>query len=114
LKPFNYTKVELEQVTEPGANGAKIRWLISKKDGALNFAMRLIEIEPNGYSSLHQHDWEHEVFILEGKGCIRSKNNEESLNPGDVIYIEPLEWHQLINKGNSIFKFICSIPSQTD
>ena len=110
MKHVHYTDVELEEPSEVGIKDLKIRWLISKKDGAKNFAMRLFEVKPGGYSPLHQHDWEHEVFILQGKGVARNKTKEEYFKEGDVLFIKPMEWHQFINTGNKILKFLCLIP----
>jgi quercetin dioxygenase-like cupin family protein len=110
MKHVHYSNVELEQPTEEGIKDLKVRWLISKKDGAENFAMRLFETKPGGYSPLHQHDWEHEIFILQGEGIARSKTHEEPFKEGDVFFIKPMEWHQLINKGKKTLKFLCLIP----
>lgn len=77
MKHINYRDIALEEPKEEGAKNMRIRWLITKKDGAENFAMRLFEVEPNGYTPWHQHDWEHEVFILEGEGIARSEKGEE-------------------------------------
>ena len=79
MKHIHYTNIELEIPKEDGIKDVQVRWLITKKDGAPSFAMRLFEIQPNGYTPLHQHDWEHEVFILEGNGITRDKEKEESL-----------------------------------
>ena len=65
MKIFNYRDVEAEKAGE-GASKLKVRWLITKDMGAENFAMKLFEMEPGGYSPDHQHPWEHEVFILKG------------------------------------------------
>ena len=110
LKHVHYTDVELEIPKEEGTKDLKVRWLISKKDGAENFAMRLFEIQPGGYSPLHQHDWEHEVFILEGNGHANDGKNKKSFKEGDVFFIKPMEWHQLINTGKKTLKFLCLIP----
>ena len=110
MKHVHYTKVELEEPTEEGIKDMKVRWLITKKDGANNFAMRLFEVKPSGHSPLHQHDWEHEVFILEGHGVARDKENEVQFKQGDIFFIPPMEWHQLINTGKEILKFLCLIP----
>ena len=110
MKHVHYTEVTLEEPTEEGIKDMKVRWLISKKDGAKNFAMRLFEIKPGGYSPLHQHDWEHEVFILEGHGVARDKINEATFKQGDVFFIKPMEWHQLVNTGEKNLKFLCLIP----
>ncbi len=110
MKHVHYTDVDLEIPNEEGIKDLKMRWLISKKDGAENFAMRLFEVKPGGFSPLHQHDWEHEVFILEGKGVTRSKKHEEYFKEGDVFFVKPMEWHQFINTGKETLKFICLVP----
>ena len=110
MKHVHYSDVELEDPTEKGLKDVKLRWLISKKDGAENFAMRLFEIKPDGYTPLHQHDWEHEVFVLEGEGVIRDKNNEKPFNQNDVLFVPPMEWHQFVNTGKDTQKFLCLIP----
>ena len=110
MKHVHYTDVELEEPDEEGIKDLKIRWLISKKDGAGNFAMRLFEIKPGGHSPLHQHDWEHEVFLLDGDGVRRDKNSEKPVKQGDVFFIPPMEWHQFANTGKETMKFLCLIP----
>ena len=69
MKVFPYTDVEAKTADE-GAVRLKVRWLVTKDIGASNFAMRLFEMQPGGNSPLHSHDWEHEVFILEGEGTV--------------------------------------------
>jgi len=110
MKHVHYSKVVLEEPSEEGVKDVKLRWLISKQDGAKNFVMRLFEIQPGGHTPLHQHDWEHEVFILEGNGKANSKENSWSFAPGDVFFIPPMEWHQFENTGESVLKLLCLIP----
>ena len=50
MKHVHYTDIELIEPSEEGIKDLKVRWLISDKDGAKNFAMRLFEIKPGGYS----------------------------------------------------------------
>jgi len=112
MKHVHYKEVPLEQPQEDGIKDTQVRWLISKKDGAENFAMRLFEIKPNGHTPLHQHDWEHEVFILKGTGITRNKTSQNSFAEGDVFFIPPMEWHQFVNIGNEVLKFLCLIPNK--
>ncbi|MHA1833631.1 MAG: cupin domain-containing protein [Candidatus Baldrarchaeia archaeon] len=111
MKVFSYREVKAEEVTEEGAAKTKIRWLIDEKTGAKNFFMRMFEVEPGGYTPLHMHPWEHEIFILEGEGTVVGEEGERKVGPGDVIFIPPNEKHQLKNTGNQKFKFLCLIPS---
>lgn len=110
MKHVHYSEVKEEIPKEEGVKDTTIRWLILDKDGAKNFAMRLFEVQPNGYTPLHQHDWEHEVFILEGNGKTKNKKEEESFKQGDVFFIPPMEWHQFINTGKKTLRFLCLIP----
>ena len=109
MKIFHYKEVKAENVVEE-ASKLKVRWLITKEMGAPNFAMRLFEMEPGGYSPLHNHHWEHEVFILEGEGIVVSEGNERRYRVGDVIYVPSNEKHQFKNDGEKQVKFLCLIP----
>jgi len=110
MKHVHYTEVELETPKEEGIKDLKVRWVISKKDGAKNFAMRVFEIQPGGNTPLHQHDWEHEIFVLEGNGIAKDKENEKNVKQGDVLYVPPMEWHQFVNNTDKMMKIICLIP----
>ena len=107
---MHHTEVELEEPKEQGIKDVKVRWLISKKDGAENFAMRLFEIKPDGHTPLHQHDWEHEIFVLEGSGVAKSKTKEDPFKQGDLFFVPSMEWHQFVNNSNKMLKILCLIP----
>lgn len=109
MEVFCYRDVEAKEAEE-GASKLKIRWLITKDMGAENFAMRLFEMDPGGYSPFHSHPWEHEVFVLEGKGIVIGNGEERELNAGDVVFIHPNEQHQFRNNGEETLKFLCLIP----
>jgi len=110
MKIFRYEDVPAKTEAE-GARGVQVRWLITDETGAPNFAMRHFEIDPGGFSPLHSHSWEHEVFILEGWGTITSKDGKHTLRAGDVIFIAPNEEHQLTNTGRRALRFLCMIPN---
>ncbi len=110
MKIVDYKEVKAEAVDFEEAKDIKVRWLISDKDKAPNFAMRLFEVSPGGCSPLHTHNWEHEVFILEGEGVATDGDKEFKIKSGTVVYVAPNEKHQFRNVGNSIFKFLCIIP----
>ena len=59
-----------------GAEGVEVRWLISKDDGAENFAMRMFELGGGGHTPLHTHPHEHEVFVVEGEGVFVCEGQE--------------------------------------
>lgn len=110
MKVAKYTDVASESAGE-GTKGASIRWLIKKEDGAPNFAMRLFELEPGGHTPLHRHEWEHEVFILEGGGALVGEEGAETpFTAGDFAFIPGGELHQFVNRGGATTKILCLIP----
>lgn len=95
-----------------GARGVSVRWLISEEEGAPYFALRYFEVEAGGQTVLDQHQHDHGVVILRGKGMVILGEEKKEVSPGDVIYIPPQEVHQLINRGEEIFAFLCVIPNK--
>jgi len=94
-----------------GAKDTEIRWLISKEDGAENFAMRLFEIKPGGFTPLHKHPHEHEVFIVDGEGVFVCEGKEHHFSKDYVIFVPGDKEHQFKNRGDNVLKFLCLIPA---
>ena len=111
MKRFRHTSVEEENVPAP-AIGVKVRWLITEETGAPNFAMRQFTVEPKGSTPRHIHPWEHEAYILAGEGTVFGEDGEESISPGDVVFVPSDEEHQFKNTGDGELKFLCLIPHQ--
>lgn len=110
MKLKHYSQIPLEEVTMEGAKKANIRWLISEKDKAPNFAMRMFEVEPGGFTPYHSHSWEHENFIVEGTGVLVTEDGELPFKQGDVIFIDPFMKHNYKNTGDTTLKFLCLVP----
>ena len=110
----NYTDVEEQQATLTDGTkveGVTVRWLIDEKIGAKNFAMRRFEIEVGGKVPLHNHEQDHEIFILSGTGRFyNDKEQENQVSYGDIVYIPPNEKHGIDNLGKDKLVFICLIP----
>lgn len=111
MKAYKYTDIENQDVPAP-AEKVKIRWLINEKQGAPNFAMRRFEIAPGGSTPYHTHEWEHEVYVLDGDAVAVSKEGETKLGPGSVVFVEPNEIHNFKNTGEKTLVFLCMIPLQ--
>lgn len=110
MKVTHYSEVPAEN-PGGGTEGVTIRWVISAEDGAPNFYMRVFEVSPGGYSPLHSHPWEHEVYILSGEGKVVREDGGVKLRPGTAVFIPPGETHQFRNTGEQLLRFICVVPS---
>ena len=108
----NYCEVKPEKVNDHGASGATIRWVITEKEGAANFAMRVFEIDPEGMTPFHNHPWEHEIFVFGGNGKVVLKEKEIACKKGDAIFIPPGEDHRFKNNSSEKLELICLIPIQ--
>jgi quercetin dioxygenase-like cupin family protein len=110
MRVVNAEKVAGHPVSMEGAHKCHVRWLVGQDDGAPNFAMRQFEIEPGGHTPRHQHDYEHEVFVLGGQGEVWEGDRRIALVKGDVVLVSPGEVHQFRNTGSEPFTFLCLIP----
>ena len=94
---------------ETDVEGVTERWLITSAHGAENFSMRLLEIAPLISTPKHQHNSEHEIFVLVGKGEVVTEEGTFKIREGSVIYVRPNEVHQFINTGASAMRVIDSV-----
>lgn len=103
---------QVEPVTYSGeAEGVEMRPLITDKEGAPRFSMRVFNLAPEGHTPYHAHDWEHEVYILSGTGTVRGKEGERTLRQGDSVFLAPQEEHQF-RAGTQGLQFICCVPNR--
>ncbi len=111
MKVNHYEAIDEQPVQMQGAEGCTVRQLVSRSDGAPNFAMRQFTVAPGGHTPRHFHPYEHEIFVLAGDGEIWEGDTPHPLRAGDVILVKPDEVHQFRNTGNTPFKFLCMIPN---
>ena len=102
-----YVKDYREIPSEPGgADGLTVRWVINASQGATNFAMRVFELEPGKSSPFHQHENEHEAYVLAGSGEIETSEGKGELKEGSALFIPSGENHRFRNTGNDTLRFI--------
>lgn len=111
MKVQRATDVPENPVTMEGAKGARMRMLIGPDDGAPNFAMRMFTVDPAGHTPFHQHDYEHEIYVVDGEGLLKAADREHPFRAGDVIYVAPNELHQFRNTGPRPLRFLCLVPA---
>ncbi len=93
-------------------DGVQMREMITERDGAPNFSLRVFDVEPGAATPFHSHAWEHEVFILKGTGKVRTEGRETPFQVGDSVYLAPQEKHCFVADAGTPVQFICVIPSK--
>ena len=111
MKVNSCQQVPQQPVEMEGSHGCQVRWLLGQADGAPNFAMRQFEVAPGGYTPRHSHPYEHEVFVLEGRGVVYEADQPHELKAGDVVLVRPDEVHQFRNTSDKPLKFLCLVPN---
>lgn len=113
MKIFPFESVPAEDAG-PGAEGITVRWVIDKKLGAPNFAMRIFDFEPGGHTPRHSHAWEHEIFVLQGEGTALTPDGEKPIRAGDAVFVPGGDEHQFTNTSSAPLRIMCLIPHVND
>lgn len=109
IKKFKDSKGSI--MDDPELSGVRFHPMITAADGAPEFAMRVFEINPGGYTPLHGHDWEHEVYIISGSGFVVKGEEKIPVEKGDFILVLPAETHQF-RAGDRGMSMICVVPNR--
>ncbi len=98
-----------------GVQGVTMAVMVGREHGAPNFALRQFVLEPGGHSPRHSHDYEHEVYLVEGSGTVLLNGTENPIKSGDVVFVPADHEHQF--KGAEAgagarggMTFLCLVP----
>ncbi|MEO1129667.1 MAG: cupin domain-containing protein [Planctomycetota bacterium] len=105
----NINELDEHPADMPGVQGVQMAVVVGREDGAPNFALRSFRVEPGGHSPRHSHDYEHEVFIVDGGGEVLLEGEFQQLRQGDVVYVPADEEHQF-RAGPEGMRFLCLVP----
>ena len=108
----NIHTAPMNEVDMPGVSGASMSIMVGREDHAPNFALRSFEVSIGGHTPQHQHDYEHEVYIVSGDGEILLEGKRHPIKSGDVIYVPANEEHQFTVGADSTesLRFLCVVP----
>jgi mannose-6-phosphate isomerase-like protein (cupin superfamily) len=101
------SRVKPKTLERDGAHGVKVRYLVGRGEGATKFYLRQYNVNPGGNTSLDNHAYEHEVYILKGKARVRVGKAINTVKAGDAIYIPSSVTHQFKNVGKEALVFLC-------
>jgi quercetin dioxygenase-like cupin family protein len=106
------------QTTSPvamdGTKGVSMQVMVGRADGAPNFSLRHFVVEPGGHTPRHSHDYEHEVFIIEGRARVECDDAVREVGSGEVLFVPPKALHQFVNVGEAPLRFLCLVPVSFD
>jgi len=88
--------------------------VITADDGAPLFCMRVFDVEPGSSTPSHSHQWEHEVFVLSGRGVVVGDQGAIPIAKESIVFVAPGEPHCFVNTGNEALRFICCVPLQQE
>lgn len=114
MKIIRNNEVPADVVREPGAKQTTIRRLIDTTDGADRFVLSLFELSPNGSSPAHHHDWEHEIYILDGtlNVSLPHEGRTVALQRGDALFIPRNEPHGFTTGPDETCRFLVVAPTE--
>lgn len=92
----------------PMEGGAGIRWLITHRDGAENYSMRLINIKKDKSTPYHSHDYEHEIFVVDGSLDVTIGEKKSQAPKDSFIFIPPNAFHGMTATVDT--RLICVVP----
>jgi len=79
------------------------------------FHLRYFEIARGGYTTLEEHDHEHVIAVIRGRGQVLIGDETKQIGFGDVVYISPRDPHQLRNDaGDEPLGFLCVVNAERD
>lgn len=107
----NIYETPMKPVEMPGVKGARMAVMVGRADGAPNFALRHFAVAPGGHTPRHSHDYEHEVFVVEGQGTVMLDGEVRPIRAGDVIYVPADREHQFTASAEGVgLRFLCLVP----
>ena len=86
--------------------------VIGPDEGWKENTLRVFIVKPGGFTPRHQHDWEHVIYIMRGKGVVMMGDNSIDIAEKDFAFIPPGAVHQLRNPSEEDLEFICIVPNR--
>ncbi len=105
----NVNSTPTKPVEMAGVKGCHMAVMAGREDGGPNFSMRHFQVEPNGHAPQHSHDYEHEVYVVEGGGTVLLEGTRHPIKAGDVVYVPADQEHQF-RAGDKGMRFLCLVP----
>ncbi len=110
----NVSEMPEAPVTMPGAAEVGMRLLLGRADGAPTFAMRHFTVKSGGHTPRHQHNYEHGIFVVGGRGTAEIGGEARAIRSGDSLFVQPNVPHQFRADRGEPLQFLCMVPTTFD
>ena len=97
-----------------GIEGVMKRVLVSPEDGWDGWVLRLFDIDPDGHTPKHAHDWPHINFVAAGRGVLFLDGAEYQLEAGSYAFVPAGHEHQFRAAADEPLSFVCIVPEAGD
>jgi len=101
---------DIKPSSPEGTKDVDFRPMVADNMAAPNFYLRVFDVRPGGHTPLHRHPWEHEIYVVTGKGMIVLEEGGAKLSTGDALLVESGELHQFVNDGEAVLELVCVTP----
>ena len=112
--PGHEKDIIAKSVAADGYANIKGKVLVNEENGWEDYVLRKFEIQNGGHSGSHVHDYEHIVYVLQGKGTMIMEEKEYPVEGGCYTVIPKNIQHQLLNNNESgeDLQFLCIVPKR--
>ena len=93
-----------------GARDTALRLMVGEADGAPNFVLRRIDMQPGGGMPLHTNDIEHVQYVLSGRAKVTVGDVVHEVGSDTSLFIPAGVPHAYEPIGDEPFVFLCAIP----
>ncbi len=107
---WEYSDVPTTEYRSEAAPGVIRRVLVGQEEGARDFIVRYFTVPAGGHTAFDQHEHQHGVVVVQGRGRVLIGEDWHEIAPGDAVFTDANEIHQFAAAGDVPLGFICVIP----
>lgn len=95
MKVIKVSEAKTEEATSALFEGKVTRRDLIGKEQSRTFQVGLVTFNPGARNLLHSHDTDQVLYVTEGKGIVATKEKEQIVTAGTIIFFPAgeLHWH---------------------
>jgi mannose-6-phosphate isomerase-like protein (cupin superfamily) len=97
-KPFR--SIREEDVEAIAVSNRSFKLLVNQELGARRMT-QFVGVIPPSRAPMHHHTYEEAIYILDGEGCVHTKEGDAEFKSGSSIYLPRLVSHSVENTGST-------------